>query len=745
MAPAHDLSAGLRGALEHLERREPDEVDEEQQLLGVVAVGIPGEAVIAPHPQPAAGAENPPGALGPAVERLLVAVDDPLREAELGAALHAHFLEVQRRHAGNVAGEKELEPLIVDERAMLDRVIARLERIRDPLGGPAVAGHFETVVVGGGHHGAHLLERHAKGVVIVDVGGGGVAGGVGLHPLDAILDELPDRGAGLVGAVDEEHEPLHADTAEVGIPVHQPADAADLTAAGHKPGARREVVLDGFLEPDIDIEQAPATAGRRVAALEGQPGVGGGEERDVFDRILDVEILEGRDVEVGGMEVGLDKAGHDRPAADIDPPRALRLRWHRGLRTGIGHDAVADHERRISHRRGSRAVEQPAAADHRRACFVPHVFPSKKVAAPHPGPPDASPPAKSLRLPRRIAKRERFEERDHQPRHEVGLLADGVVADPWKVDRGRIGKRLAEPSEVAVGEHAATRRIGPEQEHRAGDAAERRLPVDPFEPGIGQQREHRCWVEVLQARRRKPDIRQIARGAERRRRYPRGAGEGGDRELPGELANREWAAGVIVVEREHRRIGAAVDRGQKRRPRRIFEDDSRDRIGAGRGDKQGDEGSEGVAVENWPVEAPHDPHGIGRIVADEIPSAPLRLAMPALVVGPDAKPGEEPGEERGERRPAARHSMEEEERRLGGISRRPSRQRDTIAVKRRRREHGAHSVVARRHPRIVSGLGRGPRIDLPRFFFRRPSPTSRPPGPNTASMYSSTCSAVSKY
>ena len=37
------------------------------------------------------------------------------------------------------------------------------------------------------------------------------------------------------------------------------------------------------------------------------------------------------------------------------------------------------------------------------------------------------------------------------------------------------------------------------------------------------------------------------------------------------------------------------------------------------------------------------------------------------------------------------------------------------------------------------------RIDLLRFFFFRPSPTSMPPGPSTASMYSSTCSAVSKY
>jgi hypothetical protein len=97
----------------------------------------------------------------------------------------------------------------------------------------------------------------------------------------------------------------------------------------------------------------------------------------------------------------------------------------------------------------------------------------------------SAPTAKSLRLLRRIAKWVRFEERDHEAWHEVGLLADGVVADPRQVDRGRIGKRVAERAEVAIGQHAAARRIGPEHEHRAVDPTERRPPVDPVEPGIG--------------------------------------------------------------------------------------------------------------------------------------------------------------------------------------------------------------------------------------------------------------------
>ena len=59
---------------------------------------VPGEAVIAAHAEPAAGLEDPPGALGAAFERLLVAVDHRLRHAELRAALDARLLELQGRH-----------------------------------------------------------------------------------------------------------------------------------------------------------------------------------------------------------------------------------------------------------------------------------------------------------------------------------------------------------------------------------------------------------------------------------------------------------------------------------------------------------------------------------------------------------------------------------------------------------------------------------------------------------------------
>ena len=56
-------------------------------------------------------------------------------------------------------------------------------------------------------HGVHFLEGHAERVVVVGVGRGGVAGRIGLDPLDAVLDQLADRRAGLVGAVDQQDQP----------------------------------------------------------------------------------------------------------------------------------------------------------------------------------------------------------------------------------------------------------------------------------------------------------------------------------------------------------------------------------------------------------------------------------------------------------------------------------------------------------------------------------------------------------
>src|SRR5204862_2992932 len=122
---------------------------------------------------------------------------------------------------------------------------------------------------------------------------------------------LADGGAGFDGAVDEEDEALHAELEVVGVPVHEPAGAADFPAGGGHARAEMQVVFDRLLEPDVDVVEAAAAAGGGVAALEGELGVGGGEEGDVFDGVLDVEVGEFGDVEVGGVEVGLDEAGQD--------------------------------------------------------------------------------------------------------------------------------------------------------------------------------------------------------------------------------------------------------------------------------------------------------------------------------------------------------------------------------------------------------------------------------------------------
>ena len=144
--------------------------------------------------------------------------------------------------------------------------------------------------------------------MIGGVGGGGVAGRIGLDPLDAVLDQLADGPAGFDRSVDQQDQAFHPQLEMVGVPVHQPPRAADLASAGGQPGTEEQVLLDRLLEPDVDVVQAAAAAGRGVAALEGQPGVRRGQERDILDRILDVEIRQFGHVEVRGVEMGLDQA-----------------------------------------------------------------------------------------------------------------------------------------------------------------------------------------------------------------------------------------------------------------------------------------------------------------------------------------------------------------------------------------------------------------------------------------------------
>src|SRR5262245_34945834 len=103
--------------------------------------------------------------------------------------------------------------------------------------------------------------------MVVRVGRGGVAGRIGLHPLDAVLHELPHGAAALVRAVDDEHDAFHPDLPELGVPVHQPAGATNLAAARSEARAEDEVFVDRTLEPDVDVVEAAAAPRGRVAAL----------------------------------------------------------------------------------------------------------------------------------------------------------------------------------------------------------------------------------------------------------------------------------------------------------------------------------------------------------------------------------------------------------------------------------------------------------------------------------------------
>src|SRR5262249_15446082 len=98
--------------------------------------------------------EDPPGALGAALQRLLVPVDDPLRHAELRPAVDRRLLEVQGRHHRRVPHQQQLDRLVVHEGAVLQGVVAGLEGVLDALGGPAVAGRCPVSSMAGWGAGA---------------------------------------------------------------------------------------------------------------------------------------------------------------------------------------------------------------------------------------------------------------------------------------------------------------------------------------------------------------------------------------------------------------------------------------------------------------------------------------------------------------------------------------------------------------------------------------------------------------
>ncbi len=144
-----------------------------------------------------------------------------------------------------------------------------------------------------------------------------------------------------------------------------PPAPADLAAAGGQARARDQVFLDRLFEPHVDVVQAAAATGRRVAALEHAPGVARGQKCHVFDGILDVEISQLGDVEIGRMKMGLDQSGQDRPAAGIDVADVRLERLGGACRPGIGDLAVLDEHGCVRDGRRAGPVHEPAVGDQR--------------------------------------------------------------------------------------------------------------------------------------------------------------------------------------------------------------------------------------------------------------------------------------------------------------------------------------------------------------------------------------------
>jgi len=135
-----------------------------------------------------------------------------------------------------------------------------------------------------------------------------------------------------------------------------------FATAGGQSRTGHQIILDGFLEQTSTLKQATAAASRRVPTFQREFRIDRGEQRDVFDRVLDVEVFESGDVEICRVKMRFNEAGM------IVPPRAsIRLRRANFAQasgwTCVGDATIADDQSGIADRRLASAVDQRAVTD----------------------------------------------------------------------------------------------------------------------------------------------------------------------------------------------------------------------------------------------------------------------------------------------------------------------------------------------------------------------------------------------
>ena len=109
--------------------------------------------------------------------------------------------------------------------------------------------------------------------------------------------------------------------------------------------------------------QAAAAARAGVAAFQCGARVDGRLQGHIFHRVLDVQVLQFGDIEVGEVNVRLDQTGQNTAALRVDDLSGRLSGWRIGRRASIGDDAVLDEQGGIGNGRGSRAVNELAVAD----------------------------------------------------------------------------------------------------------------------------------------------------------------------------------------------------------------------------------------------------------------------------------------------------------------------------------------------------------------------------------------------
>ena len=266
-----------------------------------------------------------------------------------------HRLVAEQQLAGADGGHQHRAALghasqhgVVRERAVLDRVDARLDGVLDAAEGVAVRRDVLVVVVRDLDRCAQLVERELDRPRVLRLRREHRAGGHHLHEVGAVRELPTGRGAHGVGPV--------GDVVHARVVVGRRRGDREQLAREEQARAAQRTGADGVADVHLDVVPPADVADRGDAGPDGPLGRSGGVERD--GSVAPARRL-GRVAGVGGLrqvDVAVDQAGQQVRTRHVDHVVVARSP---GVRADRGDAVTVDPDVGPTERARSRVVHVP--------------------------------------------------------------------------------------------------------------------------------------------------------------------------------------------------------------------------------------------------------------------------------------------------------------------------------------------------------------------------------------------------